>query len=129
VVGCIYEVFGWLIELLIVRGRRDRSKDVEILVLRKQLEVLRRQVPHPRFGHRDRIVLTASSRVMARRRWTSVFVVTPATLLRWHRRLVARHWTYPHAAPRTAQHRDAAAWVGGAFRGREPIVGVSTYSW
>jgi hypothetical protein len=41
-VGCIYEVFGWLIELLVVRGRRDRSKDVEILVLRKQLEVLRR---------------------------------------------------------------------------------------
>jgi hypothetical protein len=54
-VGCIYEVFGWLVELLVVRGRRDRSKDVEILVLRKQLEVLRRQVHHPRFGHRDRV--------------------------------------------------------------------------
>ncbi|MEX0664510.1 MAG: hypothetical protein WD598_07030 [Acidimicrobiia bacterium] len=97
--GCIYEVFGWLVELLVVRGRRDRSKDVEILVLRKQLEVLRRQVPHPRFDDRDRIVLTALSRVVARRRWAAVFVVTPATLLRWHRRLVARHWTYPHATP------------------------------
>ena len=39
--GCAYEVFGWLVRLLVVRGRRDRSKDVEILVLRKQLEVLR----------------------------------------------------------------------------------------
>jgi hypothetical protein len=41
------------------------------MVLRKQLEVLRRQVPHPRFGHRDRIVLTALSRVVARQRWAS----------------------------------------------------------
>jgi putative transposase len=85
--------------LLVLRGRRDRSKDVEILVLRKQLEVLRRQVPHPRFRECDRIVLAGLSRVVVRRRWGSVFVVTPATLLRWHRRLVARHWTYPHARP------------------------------
>ena len=99
VVGCIYEVFVWLIRLLVLGGRRNRSKDVEILVLRKQLEVLRRQVPAPSFRDQDRIVLSTLSRVVARRRWGSVFVVTPATLLRWHRRWVARHWTYPHTRP------------------------------
>jgi hypothetical protein len=61
-VGCIGEVFGWLVALLVVRGRRDRSKDVEILVLRKQLEVLRRQVPHPRFHDRDQRGVISKSR-------------------------------------------------------------------
>jgi hypothetical protein len=83
---------------MILRGRRDRSKDVEILVVRKQLEVLRRQVPHPRFDDGDRVVLAGLSRVLRRERW-NVFVVTPATILRRHRRLVARDWTYPHRRP------------------------------
>src|SRR5438874_517103 len=95
VVTIIYEVLYVVVRLLVLRGRRDRSKDVEILVLRKQLDVLRRQVPHPRLEDRDRVVLAALSRVLRRRTWP-VFFVTPATLLRWHRRLVARHWTYPH---------------------------------
>jgi putative transposase len=95
VVTIIYEVLCAVVRLLVLRGRRDRSKDVEILVLRKQLDVLRRQVPHRRLEDRDRVVLAALSRVLRRRTW-SVFLVTPATLLRWHRRLVTRHWTYPH---------------------------------
>ena len=94
----VYEAFCWLVRLVVLRARRDRSKDIEHLVLRKELEILRRQVPHPRLGDRDRIVLAALSRVLPRTRW-SVFLVTPATLLRWHRRLVARHWTYPHRPP------------------------------
>src|SRR5450631_1311170 len=95
VVAMIYELFCAVVRLLVLRGRRDRSKDVEILVLRKQLEVLRRQVPHPRLEDGDRMVLAGLSRVLNRRAW-AMFLVTPATLLRWHRRLVARHWTYPH---------------------------------
>ena len=87
-----------ILEFAVLRGRRDRSKDVEILVLRNQLEVLRRQVPRPRFEENDRVVLAAVSRVLDRGR-RPVFLVTPATLLRWHRRLVARHWTYPHRRP------------------------------
>src|SRR3954471_2256642 len=94
----VYEVFCRILELLVLRGRRDRSKDVEIIVLRKQLEVLRRQVGRPHLEDRDRIVLAGLSRVVVRKRWNAFFV-TPETLLRWHRRLVARHWTYPHRPP------------------------------
>jgi putative transposase len=97
-VAFVYEVFCRILALLVLRGRRDRSKDVEILVLRKQLEVLHRQIARPRLDDRDRAVLAGLARVLARRRWPTFFV-TPATLLAWHRRLVARHWTYPHRQP------------------------------
>jgi putative transposase len=90
-----YRLLGLVLDLLVLRVRRDRSKDAEILVLRHQLAVLHRQVPRPRFEPADRAFLTALSRVIGRNRW-SIFVVKPDTLLRWHRRLVAKHWTYPH---------------------------------
>jgi putative transposase len=64
-------------------------------VLRHELSILRRQVNRPRFTPGDRLLLTALSRVLARRSW-GAFVVRPETLLRWHRRLVARHWRYGH---------------------------------
>jgi putative transposase len=82
-VARFYRLVRLVIDLLVVRGRRDRSKDVEILVLRHQLAVLRRQVSRPRFEPDDRAILTAMSRVIGRDRW-SVFIVKPDTLLRWH---------------------------------------------
>src|SRR5207248_4991117 len=85
-----------VIDLLVLRGRRDRSKDVEILVLRHQLAVLRRQISRPRFEPEDRAILTGLARVLGRNRW-SIFLVRPDTILGWHRRLVANHWTYPTA--------------------------------
>jgi putative transposase len=96
-----YGLVRLVLDLLVLRVRRDRSKDAEILVLRHQLSVLHRQVPRPRFEPADRVFLTALSRVVGRDRW-SMFVVKPDTLLRWHRRLVANHWTYPHRPGRPA---------------------------
>ena len=83
------------IQLLVLLARGDTTKDLEILVLRHQLAVLRRQAPRPRFEPADRAPLAALSRVLPRARW-SCFFVKPDTLLRWHRRLVAGAWTYPH---------------------------------
>ena len=83
------------IQLLVRLARGDAAKDLEILVLRHQLSVLRRQTPRPRLQPADRALLAAVSRVLPRSRW-SCFLVQPETLLRWHRRLVAGVWTYPH---------------------------------
>src|SRR5664280_1712931 len=75
------------------QGRDDGSKDLEILVLRHQLRVLERTAGRPKLRVIDRILLAAASRVIPRDRWVA-FLVTPATLLRWHRELVRRKWTY-----------------------------------
>jgi putative transposase len=83
------------IQLLVLLARGDAAKDLEILVLRHQLAVLRRQTKQPRLDPADRAVLAAISRALSRARW-SCFFVKPETLLRWHRRLVAGAWTYPH---------------------------------
>jgi transposase InsO family protein len=70
------------------------AKDVEIAVLRHQLMMLRRQVARPRYTPQDRLVLAILARLLPRERWAA-FLVTPSTLLRWHRELVARRWSYP----------------------------------
>jgi transposase len=74
------------------------AKDAEILVLRHQLAVLRRQVARPRFNWSDRAVIALLSGLVPCQRW-SAFLVTPQTILDWHRRLVRGHWTYPHRRP------------------------------
>ncbi|MGH7511192.1 MAG: integrase core domain-containing protein [Gemmatimonadales bacterium] len=91
--------FGYLIlhqalQLVIQLVRGERSREVEILVLRHQVAVLRRQVKRLDLEPADRAVLAALSRLLPRPRWATFFV-TPATLLRWHRSMVARKWTYP----------------------------------
>src|SRR5215203_1185667 len=79
--------------LLVLQGSGDGAKDLEILVLRQQLRVLRRKTGRPRFTALDRVLLAAASRAIPRDRWAS-FLVTPQTLLRWHRELVRRKWIY-----------------------------------
>ena len=83
------------IQLLVQLARGDAAKELEILVLHHQLTVLGRQTPRPKLEPTDRALLAAISRVLPRSRW-SCFLVRPETLLRWHRRLVAGAWTYPH---------------------------------
>jgi putative transposase len=82
-----------LTRLLVFLNDDDGTKDLEILVLRHQLRVLRRKSGRPRFTAGDRVLLAAASRVLPRQRWAS-FLVTPQTLLRWHRALVRRKWAY-----------------------------------
>ena len=89
----IVRAFGGL---LVAQGSGDGAKDLEILVLRHQLRVLRRKTRRPRFTNLDRVLLAAASRAIPRDRWAS-FLVTPQTLLRWHRELVRRKWTYRKA--------------------------------
>jgi putative transposase len=90
----VYLLVRRLLGYLALLGRRDASKDAELLVLRHENAVLRRQAGRVRCQPADRLWLAALSRLIPRHRWTEVFAVTPATLLAWHRRLVARKWDY-----------------------------------
>ncbi|HEY8870072.1 MAG TPA: helix-turn-helix domain-containing protein [Candidatus Limnocylindrales bacterium] len=88
-------ILTWrMLELVTLQFRSERRKDLEIVVLRHELAILRRHVARPELADADRVFLAATSRLLPRRRWSSFFI-TPETLLRWHRRLVARRWTYP----------------------------------
>ena len=98
IVSVVYLVFCRLLELVVLLGRRERSKELEILVLRQELSILRRRIKQPQFKPPDRLLLAALSRVLPRRSW-STFLVRPETLLHWHRRLVARQWTSPRRKP------------------------------
>jgi putative transposase len=87
----VYRLLSCLFGLLAVLVRSDLSKDVELLVLRHENQVLRRQAGgRPRWDHTDRLSLTALSRLVNRCRWAGIFPVTPATILRWHRDLIRR---------------------------------------
>lgn len=90
----LYLIVRCLLGVPAVLLRRDLSKDAELLVLRHENAVLHRQIARVRYTPADRLWLAALSRLLPRRRWREIFSVTPATILAWHRRLVARKWGY-----------------------------------
>jgi putative transposase len=98
VLSFLYWSLRRLLELVVLRVRSEREKEIEILLLRHQLAVMERQVGRPQLTQADRALLSAFGQLLPRRVWGSFFV-KPATLLRWHRELVARRWTYPHRRP------------------------------
>jgi putative transposase len=90
----VYLALRRAFELILLCSRSAEAKEIEILVLRHELAVLRRQHSQPRLQPTDRALLAALSRLLPRARWP-VFLVRPETLLRWHRCMIRRHWTYP----------------------------------
>jgi hypothetical protein len=112
ITAVVMRTVGWLLLQglvgLVGLGRGVDPKDVEIAVLRHQLAIKHRQVRRPQYTPSDRLVLASLAKLLPRQHW-SAFLVTPATLLRWHRDLVARRWTYPHTGAGRARGLDPVA--------------------
>ncbi len=106
----LYLIFAGLCSWLILLGRSAASKDAELLVLRHEVAVLRRANPRPRLDWADRAVLAALIRLLPSR-LRMHRLVTPGTVLRWHRRLISRKWTYPHRTGRPPVSAEIAALI------------------
>ena len=106
----LYLIFARLCNWLILLGRSAASKDAELLVLRHEVAALRRANPRPRLDWADRAVLAALIRLLPSR-LRMHRLVTPGTVLRWHRRLVTRKWTYPNRTGRPPVSAEIAALI------------------
>jgi hypothetical protein len=103
-------IFARLCAWLVLPGRSSASKNAELLVLRHEVAVLRRTSPRPRLDWADRAVMAALIRLLPGR-LRAHRLVTPGTVLRWHRRLVTWHWTYPNRTGRPPVSAEIAALI------------------
>ena len=106
----LYLIFVWLCGWLVLLDRSSASKNAELLVLRHEIAVLRRTQPTPRLDWADRAVMAALIRLLPGK-LRAHRLVTPGTVLRWHRRLVTRKWTYPQRTGRPPVIRQVAALI------------------
>jgi hypothetical protein len=106
----LYLIFALLCSWLVLLGRSSASKDAVLLVLRHEVAVLRRTHPRPRLDWAGRAVLAVLIRLLSGK-LRAHRLVTPGTVLRWHRRLVARKWTYPHRAGRPPVSTEITALI------------------
>jgi len=104
-VSLCYRLIGWLLEFVVLRVRSREFKELEIIVLRHELAILRRTTRRPAITAVDRVLLALASQLLPRAGLRS-FIVTPATLLRWHRRLVAKRWTCARPVGRPPMRRE-----------------------
>jgi putative transposase len=110
IVSLLYRTARALLSVPAVLLRRDTAKDAELLVLRHENAILRRQLKgRVRYEPADRFWLAALTSLVPCRRWATVFPITPGTLLAWHRKPIARKWDYSTRRSRTGRPPTAAA--------------------
>ena len=97
-VKLIFQVFAKLLSWMVLHARSDTANEIEILVLRLQLAVLQRRTPRPQLSRSDRAVIAVLAQLLPAHRRRGL-LVTPTTILRWHRQLVRRRWTTPGTPP------------------------------
>jgi len=125
----LYLAFVRILQLIRLFGRDNGELAVEVVMLRHEVAVLRRQVARPVLRPSDRAILAGLSRLVSRAR-RGRFFVQPETLLRWHRDLVSRRWTYPHRSGRPSVPVGTVGIVLQLARRTSPgDIGGSTVSW